>query len=167
MRSSAPVASCGIRDGSEDIEDLDEEKTDPALPPEMTLRNDVAPTMRPCPGENAPESPTLPGSSTVAGIELRSQSERVWRPVGVVSLVVCGIGIAIAIAVIVAVPASSKHQALLAPRPCTTSLPASAGAAMAPSALNTNEVPLEPEPSTVDVEALPLAPSDHSPTTHR
>ncbi len=113
----------------EEIEGQDEEKTNPAPPPQMTLRNDAVPPIPSCSEENAFDSPTLPTPSTVAGIELASPSGRVRRPVGLVSLVVCGIGIAIAVAVIVAAPASSKHKALRALEPSSANIPASASGA--------------------------------------
>ncbi len=110
----------------DDLDDEDEEKTEPGPPSQMTLPADVAPPMLSCREECAPEALTLRTPSTPAGFESRSPSRRVRRQLRVVSAIVCGIGLAIAIAVIVMVPASSKHQARTESGPAPTSLPVSA-----------------------------------------
>ncbi len=152
------------RDASDDLEDQEEEKTSPAPPPQMTSQNDVAPSMPSWLEEHTLESPTVPALSTGGGSESHSQSERMRRRLPIVSVVVCGIGIAIAVVIIVAMPASSKHRALSASEPSTTSLPASASAVRTSSPQMANGPAFEP--SAVDVETLPVAPSDHS-SAHR
>ena len=122
------VWGCDGSEAVEDHEDLDEDKTNPAPPPAMTLQNAVArPISIP---EDDAESPTVRAASNVARIDSRSLLERVRSRLRVVSLLVCGIGIAFAIgvAMMTALPASSKHQALSAPGPSGTSPPANAGA---------------------------------------
>jgi serine/threonine protein kinase len=154
------------RDGPEDLENVEdrgEEKTDPAPPPQMTLQNGVARPMS-FSHEYALEAPTLRTSSFVAGIESRSQPARVRRRLGVVSVVVCAIGVAIAVAVTAAAPASSKHQTQSAAEPPRTSPPAGDSTVRTSSAWTVNGP--APPPSAVDVETLPLTPSDHS-RTHR
>jgi serine/threonine-protein kinase len=130
MRDALIGAGCVVwgRDESQhldDLDDKDEEKTEPGPPSQMTLPADVGP--RPsCREECAYEGPTLRTPSMAAGFESRSPSQRVRRQLRVVSAIVCGIGLAIAIAVIVIVPASSKHQARTASGPSPSSLPAGA-----------------------------------------
>ena len=148
-------------DTPDDLEDRAVDKTDPAPPPTMTLPSDVAAPMLSWPEESTLESPTLPGPSTVADMASRSPSGHVW-PLPLVGLVACGIGLAIAVAVIGSVPASSKRHARSASEPSTTSVPASARAASAPSAWMANGPPVDPP--AVDVESLPLAPADRSRT---
>jgi serine/threonine protein kinase len=110
----------------DELEDKDEERTEPGSPSRMTLRADVAPPMPSCREESAPEAPTLRTPSALAYMGSQPRSERVQRRLHVVSAIVCAIGIAIAIAVIVMVPASSKHQARTASESSPPSLPVSA-----------------------------------------
>ena len=130
MRDALIGAGCVVwgRDQSQHVDDLDdkdEEKTEPGPPSQMTLPVDVAPPALSRREECAHEASTLRTPSTPARFESGSPSKRVRRQLRVVSAIVCGIGLAIAIAVIVMVPASSKHPARTA-GPFPTSLPVSA-----------------------------------------
>jgi len=146
-------------DAPDDLEDEHDPRMASAPASQMTLPSDVMPSMQFRSEEDTLELPTLPAASMVAAVLSRSQPDRAWRRFPVVR-VVCGLGIATVVAAIVAAPNSSKHHTPTVSGPVATSLPASAGPVRTSSAVIANAPAVEP--STVDVETLPLAPFNPS-----
>ena len=115
-RSSVPAVSCGAVTHRGNLEDRDEDKTAPDFFPPVTLHAEVSVAARSEPEMVTSESPTWP-AALMPDRESRTQSERAWRRIPVVSLVLCSIGIAIAVAVIFTAPTLSKHRTLSALQP--------------------------------------------------
>jgi serine/threonine-protein kinase len=164
MREALLAADKAIRSGDshEEHEEADDDKTSLAVPPEMTLRGELA-AAPPKPQQHTLEISTLRDPvSTVAGIESHSQPNSVPRRRSMVSVVIGGMGVSVASALILAVFARPTTLA-------SSTLPTVpiAQSTSSVSALNQNAVPAPSastsmplptiEPQVIDVEALPVA----------
>jgi serine/threonine protein kinase len=156
MREALLHADKAIRsnDSPDALEDRDDEKTTLGLPPEMTLRGQVAAVAQ-VNQEFTVEISTLRETSTVAGVESRSNTPRARRPGRVVLAAVGVLGIAATVLLFAAHPSAPPTSGDSASAsPVLHDAPGRASVAVTPSAAT--GVPIV-EPPSFDVEHLPTA----------
>ena len=167
MREALLAAEESIRAGDDGEADADEgaedEKTRLAMAPEMTLHGEVASPLAPTGQDVTVDLPTLPGASTVAGVEARAASVRPRSRVSPLAVAAAGVGAGVIAALAVFLTSGSKHAAPATFEAAAIGSPPSRQPE-APRVASTDATAATPPP-VVQVEALPTAHTVEAPKT--
>jgi serine/threonine protein kinase len=166
MRAALLRADATGTAGDDRDDDAEEERTRIALPPKMTLRGEVAPSLEPTVAKETLEITTLPlaPASTVAGIESHSEPNRTRRGFPLLGVVGGCVTLGMVVAVVVALasgskqPSSTTEASAVSPLVSSNEAVAAPPLPTAPSSTPTIARSSASEPPAISFEALAVAP---------